>query len=640
MRSRSPRVLSAFATVLLLLAVSTLLPGGFHIYLPYRVTPMLQTPRPGRPRPSAPTQSHLQRSNDPVVDRVALWIPHTRDCRGSFNIYSKRVAPNSSQSSSASPIKPALLVREAFADRRHVSIKEFVSKRHPSRPFQRVAILLTALPHGMTTLVEGPSQPTRMVNLTGQREPLDPKYFKTSILYENGTAVRNLTAHLDFFVDEVACARACKHIVTCRVKEWQLIATIDTKNRKATHGDLNTLIERATAANALLEINLPMKMRGGDVENLKLRLSLSCIAGLSSRTAMPKLRHLPPRSDTCDKARGAVALSGGPLFGAHLHDPVAWRGIAHYAARALFGNMWHETVAVGVHPRHTLADMHYVCTNNYTNLAEQSRCIVEHHDRNTRLLKNIAMEIEKEFTMLGIPRADWSRLILFPTCRLGSDFLGKEKGMPCEESHHGGQKILGHSGYAMFGPHHAWVTNFDMDEFIIDEGFIHPPSSTRVKTESLEYLSASVIQSAAQRFDSIQRKHGKSSLRMPWFDFRLEPKSIGNLTKDVMHGKLIQMQGFGDQIGAAFNKTNCYMGSIADRSFNWGGGKIAQHCSDGFGFMVHDAYNLERDLKTLDLSSPNCAARTQRSHPPPFPIFTYHARGLEPRFGKCTYYSE
>jgi hypothetical protein len=540
-------------------------------------------------------------------DRVSVWMPHTAGCRGNFVIYSTAAR----EYDGTGHEKPVLLVREAFVDQRHVSLKEFVTKRHRSASFRRIGVLITAVPHGNTTLVEGP-----LLRDDGKRMVFDSRLFKSSIILPDGTQYPDLNASLDFFVNEPSCARACKDIITCRVKEWQLIATVTASHPNTSSSALQTILERTTKAGALLEIELPMEVEGGGVETYQLRFSLCCVAGLTSHTALPISRHLPRRSDTCENARGAVALSGGPLFGSHLHDPAAWRAIAHFAARSLFCSMWFETVAVGVHPEKTMAEIQHLCTRGHQN--PDSRCVGEHHDRTRQLLRNITMEMEREFTSLRIPRNEWSRVILFPTCRLGSNFQGTEKAMPCGESHHAGQKILGHSGYAMFGPYHAWVSNPDVDEFIVDEGFKLAANNSQPRNAQLARGIPRRLSSAAERFDAVRKKMGKSSLRMPWFDFRMEPRLWRNLTSDVMRGMAVHTRGFGSQAGPTFNRTECYMATGFGRASDWGGGKVSQHCSDGFGFMVHDAFNLAGVMHSLDLSRPNCVARTQRGHPPPF----------------------
>lgn len=545
--------------------------------------------------------------------RVIVWIPHSPRCRGNFVLYS--------QAADREAGKPALLIREVALDRRHVTLREYRIRTKSERSFRRIVVLLTAVPHGTSALVSKPAR-------AGKRGPL--LGFRSSFINKDGQTVTQLRSGVDYVITDRMCARSCKDYTPCRNKEWQMIITVSLRGG----GDdrmIDSALESLENDGGSLHLVLPVVMRDNSTEVFETTIGLSCIAGLTSATAFPASRYLPPRRDQCKDARGALAVSGGPLFGEKRMSIDAWREIAHYAARCLYGSMWFDSVAVGVIPEFTLAQIEFICSS----ARSSAKCMTEYYNKNVQHLKAIAATIEDVFEQLQIPSSEWSRLILFSFCRLGSDFGESELGTPCNVSHHHGQKPLGHIAYTMFGQYHKWVSNLDLDEFVVYE---RPSSFLRFPRRG--HSDALVkLQSAESQFDRMMATTGDTSFRMPWFDFRVTSRTLFDLSYAVTRDNELTFGPYNLSASEQFEQKLCYMAGSGERALLWGGGKVVQHCEDGFGFMVHDPFNMWKDHKTLNLNKVDCTRRI-RKFPPRFPVYTYHARLDYSRYGKCEYQAQ
>lgn len=542
--------------------------------------------------------------------RVIVWMPHSDRCRGNFTLFS-RIADQD-------PGKPALLIREVALDRRHVSLKEYRLRHGFKRSFRRIVVFLTAVPHNTSAIVSEPLRAAADDALLG---------FRSEILTGAGVIARDLHSTVDYFLTDKRCARACSDFTPCRNKEWQIIVTVFLL-KNGGNVMLDSRLENLEAEGGFLSLTLPIKMRDNSTETFEANIGLSCIAALTSATALPLSPHLHPREEECIHARGSLAISGGPLFGGKRKSPAAWREIAHYAARCLFGSMWFDSVAVGVIPEFTMAQIEHICGHK----ENSAQCVTEMHNKNLEYIRTIAETVEEVFVQLEIPPREWSRLILFPFCRLGSDFQNSENHSPCRVSHHNGQKPLGHAAYTMFGPYHKWVSNLDLDEFVVKE---QPPTflaSSRPRQSKVLVRS----QSAESQFDSMMAASGNTSFRMQWFDFRVTNEILLDLSYAVTRDNELNFVSYNLSSSDRFEQTFCYMAGNIEKENQWGGGKVAQHCRDGFGFMVHEPFNLWKARDSLILDQADCLAR-EKQFPPPFPVYTYHARLDKSRFGRCEF---
>jgi hypothetical protein len=237
-------------------------------------------------------------------------------------------------------------------------------------------------------------------------------------------------------------------------------------------------------------------------------------------------------------------------------------------------------------------------------------CAAAHHDANRAYMRAVRGGVERELAALGVARGDWSRVVLFLFCRLGTDFLRSEAGAPCDASHHAGQKPLGHIAYTAFAPHHRWASNFDIDEFLFDEAA--PPRAPAP-------AASARLRSAASRFDDLRKATGREEFYTLWLDFRVAAQDLRAFTRRVMHGQAFEFMGYG---GATLNVNECYDG----------GGKVAVSCVRSAGFMVHFGLSLRN---ALDLGSATCVPRRDRS-PSEAALYSYHIRD-PPRQGHCMF---
>jgi hypothetical protein len=530
----------------------------------------------------------------PPPAHVAVWIPHSDACDGVFAARTSATAPDG-------PV--ALVVREATVDYRHVSVAEFRGK-HGLRDYRRVLLLLTNVPqeaNGMQTYILKPVHSHRkkeharaasIVNADGS--PVD------------GGVLRGLSVSFDYLLDDKRCEQNCKRFPRCRVREWKAVVSI-VSGEISLWNRLPSVLERLVKDGARLRLYIPVELRSPakQVEAVTVEVALSCVAGLTSATAMPPMPFMPAREESCESARGSVQISGGPLFGARRKEPRAWRELSHFAARHLYGTTYFDIVAVALLPDFSVAEIASRCAADSFN----KTCAVAHHDANREYLRVVRGEMELEFSKIGVPQEDWSRVILFMACRLGTDFEGREAGLPCDVSHHAGQKIVGHIGYAMFAPYHHWASNFDVDEFLYDElASPQPQDSTETR-----------LVSAESRFNGLRNATKRDVFYTLWLDFRVQDEDLIDFTRRVMHGHAFKFTGYE---GAALNVSACY----------GGGGKVAVSCMRSTSFMVHFGFSLR---KISDLSSGECDSRHKRS-PNEEALYSYHMR-QPPRQGECLY---
>lgn len=446
------------------------------------------------------------------------------------------------------------------------------------------------------------------------------KYRPTaSLVYPDGAAVTEGAAwgwtpsvSFDYLIEDKRCEQNCKVFKVCRVREWKAVATI--RNSEFSPLGLvlgpravDSWLERLKQGGVRLRLSFHVTLRTekAKTERLEVEIGLSCIAGLVPETQMPPMPHMPPRKERCSKAKGAVQISGGALFGDARHDPASWRVLAHYAARHLYGTTAYDTVAVALLPEYSVSEIHSLCSGDAAN----STCVSSLHEKNREYVESVRSGVEGELEMLEVPRKDWARVVLFLFCRLGTDFNGSEAGLPCDASHHAGQKVLGHAGYAMFAPYHRWASNFDVDEFLYDEAAPVEPRS-----ESLERS-----RSAASLFEQLREATQRSVFYTTWLDFRVDDDDMIDFTRRIMHGQPFNFTGHDRK---PLNVNECYDG----------GGKIAVSCERSTSFMIHFGFALKRKA---DLRSGDCVHRHERTAREAA-LFTYHVR-LPPRQGQCLY---
>lgn len=531
--------------------------------------------------------------------RVAVWVPHSERCDGIFAVRTSQTEPDG-------PV--ALVVREATVDYRHVSLAELRAKGS-SPNARRVLILMTNLPQKENDMFT-------YIKETRQKGELSPA---ASLVYPNGSAVtggasRGWTSSVsfDYLLEDKSCEQNCKVYSRCRVREWKAVVTVRNFGSPLPGfllppNSVDLWLERLKRDGVRLRLSFHVALRTDEakIERLEVEVGLSCIAGLVPETQMPPMPYMPPRKESCAEARGAVQISGGALFGRARHDPASWRLLAHFAARHLYGTTSYDTVAIALLPEYSVREIWSLCKTDAAN----STCVPALHKSNREYVETVRNGVEDELEKLQVPRQDWARIALFMFCRLGTDFEGSEAGLPCDASHHAGQKVLGHAAYAMFAPFHRWASNFDLDEFLYDEA-----APVRPRTEALEES-----RSAYLRFEQLRTATRRSVFYTKWLDFRVNDVDTVDFTRRIMHSQPFNFTGHDRQ---PLKVSDCYDG----------GGKVAVSCERSTSFMIHFGYALKN---LSDFGSGNCVHRHERTVSEAA-LYTYHVR-KPPRQGQCLY---
>lgn len=225
------------------------------------------------------------------------------------------------------------------------------------------------------------------------------------------------------------------------VTEWQ--AGLKLYPRDPHHPNPETAIKEAVAEND--EINITMSVIRYDqvVFPLNIRMSLACVLGW-----VPL--GVEGRKDVCGEkgkgANGSILFSGSSLYGPKKRDSKHFREVANFAARALMGPLSYDMVAMSAVVMHSGADIDLMCHG------QPPSCREKLQNENAEHMTDIANVVEEELVKIGFPRNLFSRLILLPSCRLGSDATRSEKGDPCFKSKRYGQYYATFFSYAILAP--------------------------------------------------------------------------------------------------------------------------------------------------------------------------------------------
>lgn len=554
-----------------------------------------------------PSSKPLDKERRGHVSGVQVWEAHTARCAGSF------LFRNSTHGA------PPLMLREASVDFRHNSIAEFRAKSahdHKSLPFRRVALQISAAPDGRIPSGMSPVMPP--LNISSSRDESNfPQAYLTN---SNGAIIRDITVSVDYILRDPQCAEVCFYIDTARTicagQEWQVILSL--KFSKGLHNDrkLQNQLDRLESMSAKLAVSLPIVLPSGKQFMFKPWMTLSCISGLTTSTSLaPLMKHQSSQVSACEKSKGAVQVTGGPVFGHKRETPFGQKEIAHYAARALLGSVRFQTVAVGVVTNRSVSEIAALCEDNV-------KCAEKAHQENLNNMRSIASVVEAELGEIGVPRHHWSRIVLFPFCRLGTDYTGYEAGgNACRWSAYYGQLVLNSHAYTVFSPFHKWHASVDLDEFFVKEtNYLLRGKKPHLKHPSAHPEPAADIFDRRTKHTHVQNVAG--ALRFRWLDFRLHRPQWINLTRDVMQFGGLEMSSTD---GFPLNRTACY-------GFKRIEGKSAVSCEFGIGVSNHDMLLLK---KADSLHSRYCKSRSEHNFDEE--IVTYHARHPSPRNGKCLY---
>lgn len=541
--------------------------------------------------------------------RVGVWSPHSRACRGDFTFQTTPV--------SVKPVHapPTLMLREASVDFRHNSVRDFRIKHHLGEvPFRRVTLQVSAI-RGLQAV-----QPVSAM----EREDFDraiPSAFLTT--HAGKRQAEGWRSEVDYIQGDPNCVNKCffadfeKQI--CAGQEWQVIVTIVGPSEIATDSQLENALNRleSASASASLDVNLPVRMSSeGDVVTAKLTVGLGCISGLLSLPGSTSLQDLlprmPPLETVCANSVGSVVAVGGAMFGYKRNSPEGRKEAANFAARSLLGSARFDTVAISVIANYSVSEIYARCGH------DDSDCVSAYHQSNDDFMTELAGDVEKELRVLAVPPNLWSRIVLFPMCRLGTDFDGFEaNGHGCRWSAFSGQWVTNEHSYTLLSPYHKWFASFDLDEFVVNE------AAYLASTDKPDRRVAP--QSASALFDRREPESvTRGVLRLPWMEFKMLRDQTTNLSKAVLKTGGLEMISTAGRDGP-LDRSSC----LQSPEKGGGGGKGVLSCSNGgIGIYVHDTMSL---TKADDMRSRQCNGRLRFDTK----LALYHAHG--PRFGDCTY---
>lgn len=546
---------------------------------------------------------------------IRVWRPHSKACRGRFSF---------NTGADLAKDELMLMIREAAFDFRHSSLSEH-RLTHPLEtgvPFRRIAILVT-VSRGVARLL-----PATATN-TGQET------FPSVLLKQyTDTQISGWRVKIDYILRDPLCRNRCPYDELkkkkCYAAEWQVIVSLNGPEHIKTEEGFQEALEgllRESPVSARLELKLPVFLASENEEIVETELSvgLSCI---SSDISLQNILTTMPKRTECRDARGSVVVAGGALWGYKSDNRAGRREVANFVARSLMGSIRFDTVAVPVIAKHSVSEIQAVCQHD-------KKCQSEIDEKNDSFMRGLVFDVEDELKMLKIPRTLWKRILLFPVCRLGTDFEGYERDQGCKYSRYQGQGMVNDLSYILFSPYHKWYASFDLDEFAVQErAFV---SARNFKHGKANQQSAQVL------FDerSLANNGGASNvLQLGWLEFDVPRAGLNdfssaiigqrNATRELMQTGGLDFIPLKQNRSHLFNRSDCWQ---RRRTPTMAPGKAVVSCMrNGFGSSVHHAMAL---TNAANLNSRKCI------HPVIFDndIALYHgstvAHGI--RFGNCAW---
>lgn len=225
--------------------------------------------------------------------------------------------------------------------------------------------------------------------------------------------------------------------------EWQLGIRVSPSDPNQPQ-----TLEEAVRQGAVANLTIPAHRYDGESFLYNIAFPLRCALGWD---VLPPIIPSALRSEPICDAGGAgasstVLLSGSSLYGSKKRDPKHFKEVAHFAARALRGAVRFQAVIMSVVTDFSAADIALKCGADMT-------CAQGLEKQNMDLLHRVARVVETEFAALGLPEELRARVVLVPTCRLGSDAANSEKDDPCQISHRYGQYHATFFAYGVIAPY-------------------------------------------------------------------------------------------------------------------------------------------------------------------------------------------
>lgn len=222
------------------------------------------------------------------------------------------------------------------------------------------------------------------------------------------------------------------------ITEWQVGLWLAPKRAG------EAAVVKAMTSGRDMNVTLAIKPYGEDTIMWNINnMSLACVLGW-------ELPESVRNRSTCGKegngAKGGVLFSGTALYGEKKKKRKHFREIANFAARALLGEVKFDAIVMGVVSDYSKEDISLKCNG------QDWRCWDAMEDKNRQSLSDIASVVEEELTAIGVPSEMFNRIMLVPSCRLGSDANGTERGDACVRSKRYGQYYASFFTYTILAP--------------------------------------------------------------------------------------------------------------------------------------------------------------------------------------------
>lgn len=512
---------------------------------------------------------------------VSTWSPPA--CAGAFL---------SGPSAHSQTSFPEIAVRDIVRDTRPASARDF-ALLHPAAATRSLRVVLYISAHLSVRLLSAAQATSRAPR---HRPSLPGTAAATAAI-----AIDHVLPVNDFVLRPGAYTPGVTTKYGDEVSEWQVIVSIYGAGGEEEQ-EFGAVVRDAWGQAGLAFVPIAFRRFDappGEVAIFNATFSADCLFGWDDTSPFPLLASA--RRPSCASARGAVALGGSPLHGAKARDPVKVREVAHFCARSLLGPVAFDLVALPVVPRTSLSEVASRC-------GADAECARREHGANAQFLRSIAEAVEEELFLLDVAPHFFSRVILVPICRLGSNFRGAEEGWPCRSSFWSGQYISSYLMFNLVGTAFRWSASYDLDEFLAPAAGGGGDAMTATRAENL--------------FDALNRR-GRNSLKFTWLNFRVKDAHLARpLTRSLIaaHSPALQNPATG-----AVSECYAWPTGVGNN------GKTALRCDSGVGFTIHAAVQmLPGKLLNQTVRPTYLASKKTR---------LWHPR-LEGSLGKCDFEPE
>lgn len=301
-----------------------------------------------------------------AIERTTRWYVEPRDMTepGKVTVWHPRTdAPCAASSLEAPAAKhspdnfPYAIVREAAADYRYASRREFSSLNPDIPVFLRVVLYITVhlsvVIHNPDTVTDN-SSISPHVRVNAPVTIMDDRCTGSSPLIASNDFAAEILGRVDHVIEVNSFVRhrgtytpGQTTVYGQEVTEWQVIISLVPAECSSisTDEEFRQRLNALDAGGARLNINLPLQRFDSAMIPFNISMTLGCITGWENPDTFPRLYQFLQRTSCRHGARGAVALAGSGLHGTNRLHARHVRQVAHFAARALMGRIQFDAVS-------------------------------------------------------------------------------------------------------------------------------------------------------------------------------------------------------------------------------------------------------------------------------------------------------